>query len=141
MSWFVKNALNYVYPCISKIWTVFKLKLLITCPEFNLAYSRIESANFKLWGEISGTIIFLRVKFLGRIICISNRRSFTGLFFWTNRGDYTEFSRFTEWLGELSVLQYEWKFRIETCLVRMRIQRTQYWWRLPHTFGLSEVWN
>ena len=30
MSWFVKNAFNNVYPCISKIWTVTKLKLLIT---------------------------------------------------------------------------------------------------------------
>ena len=31
MSWFVKNAFDNVYPCISKIWTVSKLKLLIMC--------------------------------------------------------------------------------------------------------------
>ena len=30
MSWFVKNAFNNVYPCVSKIWTVSKLHLLIT---------------------------------------------------------------------------------------------------------------
>ena len=30
MSWFVKNAFITVYPCLSKIWTIAKLKLLIT---------------------------------------------------------------------------------------------------------------
>ena len=29
MSWFVKNEFNNVYPCISKIWTVSKLVMLI----------------------------------------------------------------------------------------------------------------
>ena len=42
MSSFVKNAFNNVYPCISKIWTVSKLKLLITYHELRVQISNCE---------------------------------------------------------------------------------------------------
>ena len=50
-------------------------------------------------------------------------------------GNCSELSRFT-CASILSVLQYLLKLTIDTCLVRMPIQRPQYWWRLLHTFGL-----
>ena len=54
MSWFVKNAFNNVYPCISKIWTVSKLKLLITCQEsqswfVKYAFYNVYPCISKIW--------------------------------------------------------------------------------------------
>ena len=49
--------------------------------------------------------------------------------YFTIRINCSELSRF--------VLQYLQKFTIDTCLVRMPIQRPQYWWRLLQTFELN----
>ena len=99
--------------------------------------TNLSSHTRELRCGISGTCIFLRVNFLGQVIRISYRRSFTGLFLWKIAAIAVKFRDLPG--GWEYTLQYYRKFRIETCLVRMPNQRTQYWWRLPHTFRLSEV--
>ena len=122
MSWFVKNAFNNVYPCISKIWNVSKLKLLITCHEFKLSYSRIASAHFQNCEVRSQAPTYLcewnfgpnTMHFLSSIF-------YTGLFLWQIAVITVNFRV----AGSImSVLQYERKFRIEIYLVL--IHRTKY---------------